>query len=89
MQLLVIIVCICSLSILTWELATQTVPFVDVPLEDFHRRVTLGKERPALDPTWPHAFCEALTKGWSHEATDRPDIIEMQALLLQVSVVLL
>jgi hypothetical protein len=61
------------------------VPFVDIPLEDFHRRVTLGKERPALDPTWPHVFCEALTKGWSHEAANRPDIIEMQALLLQVS----
>jgi hypothetical protein len=74
-----------SLSILTWELATQTVPFLDVPLEDFNRRVTLGKERPVLDPTWPHAFCEALTRGWSHEAAARPDIIEMQALLLQVS----
>lgn len=74
-----------SFAILLWQMASDRVPFPDKTRDSFVETVSIGGERPNLDPLWPPAFQQLLTSCWAKQASERPtfqDIVsELRSIL--------
>jgi len=72
-----------SFTILLWQLCTlrkSIYPGIH-HREDYVQRIVVSKERPILEEEWSNRLKAIITRGWSHDASSRPTMLDMQGIL--------
>ena len=66
-----------SLSIITWQMITGTMPFRLMNREQHYQRVCLADERPEITPRFDPELRQILKNGWSASESKRPKASEI------------
>eukprot|EP00804_Cyclotella_cryptica_P020939 CCRYP_009269-RB/>CCRYP_009269-RB protein AED:0.10 eAED:0.10 QI:171/1/1/1/1/1/5/432/816 len=76
-----------SFGMLLWEICAMEKPFDTIQtVEDFHDLVVLCGNRPPLniDPFWTRSLKHLMSKCWSTDPLDRPDMAQVKSMLCVV-----
>lgn len=74
-----------SFGVMMWELASQAIPWSDVPSGGFFMDKLLSlirsEHRPPVDPTWPASYVHVMCASWATCSGTRPSFPEIVTLL--------
>ena len=76
-----------SFGMLLWEICAMEKPFDSIQsVDDFHDMVVLCGSRPPLnlDPLWTRSLKELMSRCWSTDPLDRPDMGQVKSMLCVV-----
>ena len=71
-----------SFSVIFWQLLSSRVPFLRLGKNAFIKNVVENDQRPALDPRWPLALQQLLTRCWDKDKSVR---LNSQAILQELA----
>jgi hypothetical protein len=76
-----------SFGMLLWEICAMEKPFDSIQsVDDFHDLVVLCGSRPPLndDPLWTKSLKQLMSRCWSTDPLDRPDMSQVKSMLCVV-----